>query len=113
MGKPERFLLLYLYLRHSLVNFSETASDCFDALATPHSIFGIDANAKNHLWNFSQTNEKGIELERLVLHSKFNVVNIDKQHLDFVPGGTAFVDFTLAGDRVKVRREISLPESIV
>lgn len=103
------FRFVSLYLRPSLVNFSETASDCFDALATPHSIFGIDANAKNHLWNCSQTNEKGVELERLVLHSKLNVVNVDKQHLDFVPGGTAFVDVTLAGDHVKVRRWLFLP----
>ncbi len=96
------FRFVSMYLRPSLTNFSEHLDDCFSALASPISIFGIDANAKSLLWNSTFTDKKGSELELLALKHKLNVMNTNKQYLDFVPGGTSFVDVSLAGDLVRI-----------
>ncbi|EFX74931.1 hypothetical protein DAPPUDRAFT_323906 [Daphnia pulex] len=87
-----------LYLRPSLVNFCDSLNELFTELASPCSIFGIDANAKSLLWNSNRTDPKGVDLESLVLMHKLNFINVNKQHLEFIPGGTSFVDVTLAGD---------------
>jgi hypothetical protein len=98
-----------LYLRSSLVNFCDSLNELFTELASPCSIFGIDANAKSLLWNSNRTDPKGVNLESLVLMHKLNFINVNKQHLEFIPGGTCFVDVTLAGDLVKMPIWLFLP----
>jgi hypothetical protein len=39
------YRFISLYLRPSLVNFSDSLNELFTELASPCSIFGIDANA--------------------------------------------------------------------
>jgi hypothetical protein len=56
------------------------------------------------LWNSNGTDSRGSDLEALILHHKLNIVNKPCADLDFVPGGTSFIDVTLAGDRVNILR---------
>ena len=69
----------------------------------------MDSNAKNQLWNSIYTDQKGIDFEQLALVSKLNVMNATLDSLKFVPGGTSFVDVTLAGDEVKLHSWRFLP----
>ncbi len=43
-------------------------------------------------------------MEDLISSHGFNIVNRPRDVLDFVPGGTSFVDITLAGGQVNVTR---------
>ena len=76
--------------------------------STPSSVFCLDANARNLLWNSSCTDQKGYNFESIFQSRKLNIVNVPKADLDFVPRGTSFVDITVAGDRVNVTRWIFL-----
>ncbi len=101
--------LISLYLRPSIQNFAETTSEILDFLSSSSAVFGIDSNAKNSLWNCATTDQKGSDLETLILRNKLNVVNVSKESLDFVPAGTGFIDLTLAGDQVVIPRWLFLP----
>jgi hypothetical protein len=81
------YRFMSLYLRSSLVNFCDSLNELFTELASPCSIFGIDANAKSLLWNSNRTDPKGVNLESLVLMHKLNFINVNKQHLEFIPDG--------------------------
>jgi hypothetical protein len=56
------------------------------------------------LLNSNGTDSRGSDLEALILHHKLNIVNKPRADLDFVPGGTSFIDVTLVGDRVNIHR---------
>jgi hypothetical protein len=60
------------------------------------------------VWNSASTNQIGSELERLLAEFKMSVANQPLNLLDFVPGGTAFVDITLTGDRYHLSRWLFL-----
>lgn len=68
------------------------------------SIVAIDANSKNSLWNSATTDRKGKDLESFILSRRLTVANKNKSALDFIPPKTSFVDLTLVGDCVKVKR---------
>ena len=72
------------------------------AFLTSFAVIGVDSNAKNQLWNSVYTDQKDTDFEQLALVSKLNVMNATIDSLKFVPGGTSFVDVTLAGDQVKL-----------
>ena len=103
------FRFASLYLRPSLPDFASTVSQCFALFSSPTAVLGVDCNAKNQLWNSSHTDHKGLEFEQSVLSNKLNIMNVAIDALAFVPGGTAFVDVTLAGDAVNVSRWLFLP----
>lgn len=62
----------------------------------------MDSNAKNRLWNSPTTDAKGVELECLIHSENLSIINSNTSDLDFTPGGTSFLDVTLAGDKVVV-----------
>ena len=104
-----RFRFASLYLRPSLPNFVSSAKECLEFFSSPFAVIGVDSNAKNQLWNSIYTDQKGIDFEQLALVSKLNVMNATLDSLNFVPGGTSFVDVTLAGDEVKLHSWRFLP----
>ena len=97
-----------VYLRPSIVDPELSLNTILDNLFTHSSVFCLDANARNLLWNSSCTDHKGYNFESIFQSRKLNIVNVPKADLDFVPRGTSFVDITVAGDRVNVTRWIFL-----
>nr|CAH0102215.1 unnamed protein product [Daphnia galeata] len=73
----------------------------------------VDSNAKSRLWNSATTDRKGEELECFILEHGLQVANQSLSSLEFVPGGTPFLDVTLIGDHVicHARTKIPAPES--
>jgi hypothetical protein len=63
-------------------------------------VIGVDSNAKNSLWNSVCSDKKGVELEGILLESKLNILNRQRWELDFIPGGTSFLDITLGTDDI-------------
>ena len=70
----------------------------------PHTHHNYCSNSKNRLWNSSTTDKMGKELEMILSDYRINLVNAPLHKLDFIPGGTSFVDQTLAGEKVTVSR---------
>ena len=103
-----RFASVYLRSSLSLPDFSSSVSTILTTVASPHSLICVDSNAKSPEWNSTSTKQRGSELERLLVGFKKSVANQPLNSLDFVPGGTAFVDITLTGDRVNLSRWLSL-----
>jgi len=64
------------------------------------AVIGMDANAHNPLWNSTFTDDKGRELEDLMLSNQLDLLNVPAAELAWVPAGTSFIDVTLAGDEV-------------
>ena len=62
----------------------------------------------NLLWNSKFSDSRGRELEECTFRHGLNVVNRPCGELDFTPGGTAFVDVTLAGDQTFIPRWLFL-----
>ncbi|KZR97988.1 Uncharacterized protein APZ42_006826, partial [Daphnia magna] len=60
-------------------------------------------------WNSRSTDPRGMELESLFFMRNLSIANIAKSKLDFVPGGTSFIDVTFAGHQVKFNRWLFLP----
>jgi hypothetical protein len=99
---PLRFASIYL--RPSISDFASTVQSIFDALSSPYSVFGLDFNTKNRVWNSSVNDRRGEDLETVIFGSGLNIANRLCDELDFVPGGTAFVDLTLTGPRLFISR---------
>nr|CAH0106095.1 unnamed protein product [Daphnia galeata] len=99
-----RLASVYLRPSLSLPDFSSLVSTILSSVTSPHSLICVDSNAKSPVWNSASTNQRGSELERLLAEFKMSVANQPLNSLDFVPGGTAFVDITLTGDRVHLSR---------
>ncbi len=72
------------------------------------SVVAIDANAKNSLWNSATTDRKGKDLESFILARRLTVANKNKSSLEFIPPNTSFVDLTLVGDCVNVKKWVFL-----
>ena len=64
------------------------------------AIIGMDSNAHSPLWNSSHLDEKGKDLEELIILKNLNVLNIPLSDLSWKPAGTSFIDLTLIGDRL-------------
>ncbi len=101
--------LASVYLRPSIPDYFAAVDECFKTLSSPYAVLGVDSNAKNQMWNSLHTDQKGLDFEQLVLINNLNVLNVPIDSLEFVPGGTSFVDVTLAGDRVSLIRWLFLP----
>ncbi|EFX75998.1 hypothetical protein DAPPUDRAFT_107426 [Daphnia pulex] len=71
---------------------------------TRFSAWTVNSNAKNRVWNSSVNDRRGEDLETLIFGSGLNIANRLCDELDFVPGGTAFVDLTLTGSRLFISR---------
>lgn len=100
-ASPSPLHLFSVYCRFSLPSSAAFLQEFFDALPVDmrrDSIFGIDCNGKNKLWNSSVTDRKGSEVESLLLSSSLTVANVELSLLDHVPQGTGFVDITVVGD---------------
>ena len=97
-----------VYLRPSLPDFCAVALNLFTQLSSANTIIGVDSNAKNTVWSSCCTDRKGSYLESILLQLQLNIANIHIDQLDFVPGGTSFVDLTLVGDIVDVKRWLFL-----
>jgi hypothetical protein len=102
------FLFASVYLRPSAHNPENSLNSIFDLLSSPASIFCLDANARNVLWNSSNTDLRGQNFETIIQSRKLNIANIPKAELDFVPKGTSFVDITVVDDQINVGRWIFL-----
>ena len=94
------FRLLSIYVRPSIRDISSTLRPILDCFLTPTTIIAIDSNAKNRLWNSTTTDKKGMELKMILSDYRMNLVNAPLHKLDFIPGGTSFVDQTLAEVKV-------------
>ena len=82
------------YLRPSISNYLATLQSELSSLIT---VLSVDANAKNRLWNSSTTDRKGEEFESFMSETNLQLANRNSSELDFVPGGTSFVDVTAVG----------------
>jgi ribonuclease HI len=108
-----RIDLVSIYARHSMASLSDTlqiiAEEFHDGL--DRLVIGMDANARNPLWNSNYTDGKGRELENFVADLPLSVANRAKHVLDFVPPDSSFPDVTLVGDRINVEdwRFLSIP----
>ena len=60
----------------------------------------LDGNAHNTLWNSPTTDERGMELEEILLTNNLNIINPPESFLSFKPPHTTFVDVTIMGDSV-------------
>ena len=94
------FRLLSIYVRPSIRDISSTLRPILDCFLTPTTIIAIDSYAKNRLWNSTTTDKKGMELKMILSDYRMNLVNAPLHKLDFIPGGTSFVDQTLAEVKV-------------
>ena len=92
-----------LYLRPSEPAFLSSATTIFDSIGSTKAVYGVDSNARNPVWNSITTDVRGAELETLLHFKKLNIANVAREHLDFVPTSTSFVDLTLYGDRVDMQ----------
>lgn len=90
------------YFRPSNDNISSLFHSAFQNLVSPFTIIAMDSNANNRLWNSPTTDAKGVELECLIHSENLSIINSNTSDLDFTPGGTSFLDVTLAGDKVVV-----------
>jgi hypothetical protein len=68
-----------------------------------NTIFCLDSNAKNKMWNSSNTDKKGSELENFIEQNNLNVINKPKSKLTYVPKHTSMIDVTIAGDKLKLK----------
>jgi len=98
-------LLISAYCRPSVSSLSSILLPALEKerRSLSNSIVCIDSNAKSKMWNSLRTDDRGEELEDLALHFALHVANVNKSELPFVPGGTAFVDVTLRGERTVLR----------
>ena len=95
-------LLISAYCRPTIPNLKSILGPHLDANRTSlkKAVVCMDSNAKNTLWNSSTQDEKGRELESIMLEYSLSIMNVSKDQLPFVPTGTAFIDITLKGDGV-------------
>lgn len=92
-----------IYLRPSLASVADGLRPIFDGCAPLNlSIMGVDANARNPLWNSRLTDPKGRELEELLTDSGLGVANLPLSQLRFNPPATSFIDVTLQGHATEV-----------
>ncbi|KZS05369.1 Uncharacterized protein APZ42_031464 [Daphnia magna] len=97
-GKTFRFISMYV--RPSCHDSSNVFRSVFRSLLTPLTVIGVDSNAKSSLWNSVTTDRKGMDLEEILLVFKLNVLNRNRNDLDFLPSGTSFLDITLGTDDI-------------
>ncbi len=98
------FRLMSIYVRPTSGDISSTLRPILDVHLSPTTVCAIDSNAKNNLWNSTLTDRKGLELESILSDYRLNLANVPICDLDFIPGGTSFVDQTFAGDGVTISR---------
>ena len=67
-----------------------------------NTIFCLDSKAKNKMWNSSNTDGKGSELENFIEKNNLNVINKPSK-LTYIPKHTSMIDVTIAGDKPKVK----------
>ncbi|KZS19239.1 Uncharacterized protein APZ42_014398 [Daphnia magna] len=101
-GKTFRFISMYV--RPSCHDSSTVFRSVFRSLLTPLTVIGVDSNAKSSLWNSVTTDRKGMDLEKILLVYKLNVLNRNRNELDFLPSGTSFLDITLGTDDIVTPR---------
>ena len=58
--------------------------------------------------SMEQPDSRGAIMKDLISSHGFNIVNRPRDVLDFIPGGTSFVDITLTGGQVNVTRWLFL-----
>ena len=108
-----RIDLVSIYARHSMASLSDTLQNIAQEFhyGVDRLVIGMDANAKNPLWNSNYTDSKGRELENFVSEWPLSVANRAKHVLDFVPPDSSFPDVTLVGDGIDVEdwRFLSIP----
>jgi hypothetical protein len=90
------------YLRPTISNYLATLQSELSSLITPLTVLSVNANAKNRLWNSSNTDRKGEEFESFMSETNLQPANRNSSELDFVPGGTSFVDVTAVVGKVIV-----------
>jgi len=104
-ASPSPMYLFSVYCRFSLPSSAAFLQDFLSTLSAGmmrDSIFAIDCNGKNKLWNSSATDRKGSEVESLLSSSSLSIANVELSSLDHVPLGTGFVDITALGDGASV-----------
>ncbi len=104
-SSPSPLYLFSIYCRFSLPSSAAFIQTLFDVLpegVKRDSVFAIDCNGRNKLWNSSVTDRKGSEVESLMLAASLTVANLELSALDHVPRGTGFVDITALGDGARV-----------
>ncbi len=101
-GRTFRFISMYV--RPSCLHSSAEFRSAFHSLLSPLTVIGVDSNAKNSLWNSVCSDKKGVEFEGILLESKLNILNRQRCELDFIPGGTSFLDITLGTDDIVLPR---------
>jgi hypothetical protein len=89
------FRFISMYVRPSCVASSAKFRSVFHSLLSPLTVIGVDSNAKSRLWNSAFSDRKGVEFEGILLEYGLNVLNRNRNELDFVPSGTSFLDITL------------------
>jgi len=108
-----RIDLVSIYARHSMASISDTLQNIAQEFhdGVDRLVIGMDANARNPLWNSNYTDGKGRDLENFVSEWPLTVANRAKHVLDFVPPDSSFPDVTLVGDRIDVEdwRFLSIP----
>ena len=97
-------LLLSIYLRPSLPSLEAELLPILAGLSSymNRAIIGVDANAKNPLWNSNGLNQRGRELESLLARFPINVANAPVASLPFTPPETNFIDITLVGHSIPI-----------
>ena len=55
------------------------------------------------MWNSSNTDGKGSELENFIEKNNLNVIKKPKSKLTYIPKHTSMIDVTIAGDKPKVK----------
>nr|CAH0112580.1 unnamed protein product [Daphnia galeata] len=92
------------YLRPSISNYLATLQSELSSLITPLTVLSVDDNARNRLWNSLTTDHKGVDFESFMSETNLQLANLNASELDFVPGGTTFVDVTAIGGKIIVSR---------
>lgn len=96
-ASPSPLYLFSAYCRFSLPSSAIFLQDFLGTLPVGvmrDSVFAIDCNGKNKLWNSSMTDRKGSEVESLLVSSSLAIANVEIASLDHAPLGFDFVDIT-------------------
>jgi len=100
-NKPTYFFSVYCRPSlHSSASFLQQFLNLIPTGVLRSSVFAIDGNGKNKIWNSKTTDKKGTDLEALLLSHSLSIANVDAQTLDHRPLNTSFVDITANGDLI-------------
>ena len=102
--KHKEIFFFSVYLRPSLPIIPSSFNSLLSELCTNtrHSVFGLDSNAKNKLWNSSGTDSKGLDLESLLQSYQLNIANASLDSLSHKPSNTSFIDVSAFGDSLNL-----------